>query len=352
MVLNVKSLTEVVCSADAPLSDVLRRINSASPLLFQIVVDDAGTVLGTATDGDARRALLNGETLASPVSRWMRVNPVVGKVGDDVVNATLVHRFHFLPIVDTKKKLLSVLVEEAGYAKLELAIVMAGGFGKRLGNLTRETPKPLLEVGGRPILDHVLAQLEQGGIKEITISAHYHADQVISFVSKRRNMAEIRVVEEQEPLGTAGTLGLISGDIDKPFIVVNGDVLTEVAYPVLFDFHLRHGFDGTIAVTRHEITIPFGVVSQDASGNFLGIDEKPKICHFVAAGIYCFSPEIAALTPRNRKVDMPELIDIAKGAGLRLGVFPVHEYWQDVGRPEELAQAKDRHNRQEKEKKI
>lgn len=350
MVRDVKSFRKVVCSPDTPLSDVLARIDNASPLLFQIVVDDAGTVLGTVTDGDARRALLSGETLASPVSRWMRTNPVVGKVDDNVVNLTLLHRFHFLPIVDPTNKLLSILIEEVGYAKLKQAIVMAGGFGKRLGNLTRETPKPLLKVGGRPILDHVITRLEQGGIEEIVISAHYHADQIISFISKRVNTAEIRVVEEKEPLGTAGILGLISGDISGPFVVVNGDVLTDVAYPVLFDFHLRHGFDGTIAVTRHEITVPYGVVTQDASGNFLGIDEKPRIGHFVAAGIYCFSPEIAALTPRGRKVDMPELIEIARDAGLRLGVFPVHEYWQDVGHPEELAQAKDRHDRQEKEK--
>jgi dTDP-glucose pyrophosphorylase len=349
MIRELNNFENVVCSSDTHLSDVLGRINSASPLLFQIIVDEGGTVLGTVTDGDARRALLRGETLASPVGRWMRMKPVVGQVGDDAANLTLVHRFHFLPIVDTANRLLSILVEDTSSAKLNHAVVMAGGFGRRLGHLTRETPKPLLSVGGRPILDRVLARLEDGGIEEIVISAHYRGDQVVSFVSNRANRAEVRVIEEQEPLGTAGVLGLISSEIDRPFVVVNGDVLTEVAYPVLFDFHLRHGFDGTIAVSRHEIEIPYGVVSQDASGNFLGIDEKPRIGHFVAAGIYCFSPEFAALTPRGRKVDMPELIGIARGAGLRLGVFPVHEYWQDVGRPDDLAQAHYLHDRQEKE---
>jgi NDP-sugar pyrophosphorylase family protein len=313
--------------------------------LFQIVVSESGHVLGTVTDGDIRRAMLRGVAMGDSVEMCMRKTPVLGRAGEDITNRVLLRRAWFLPVVDAAGRLDHVLIQRRFEQPFNRALVMAGGFGRRLGNLTREKPKPLLPVGGRPILDRVLEQLEDAGISTIHLALYYRAGQIRDFIARRHNQAEIKFLEESEPLGTAGALAQLSNNVEEPILVANGDVLTQVDFGALYEFHSRHGYDGTVAVSRYETEIPFGVIRQTADGLFAGIDEKPRMTHFVAAGLYYLSPEFIALTPRGRPVDMPELLTLASGAGLRIGLFPVHEYWIDVGRPGDLAAADEDHER-------
>lgn len=344
--MNVQKLVRFeahVCRPQASVADALARIDKATPNLFQIVISDAGRVLGTITDGDVRRAMLRGVTIADAVDKCMRTTPLLGRAGEDVTNRVLLRRAWFLPVVDEAGRLDHVLIQRRFEKPFNRALVMAGGYGRRLGNLTREKPKPLLSVGGRPILDRVLEQLETAGISSIHLALHYRAGQIREFVAGRRNLAEISFIEETAPLGTAGALAQLSNHVDEPVLVANGDVLTEVDFGALHEFHTRHGHDGTVAVSRYETQVPFGVIRQTAEGLFAGIDEKPRLTHFVAAGLYYLSPEFIALTPRGRAVDMPELLTLASGAGLRIGLFPVHEYWKDVGRPGDLAAADAEH---------
>jgi dTDP-glucose pyrophosphorylase len=333
----------LVCRPDSTVADALARIDKATPNLFQIVVSADGCVLGTITDGDLRRAMLRGVTMGDPVDKCMRRTPILGRAGEDVTNRVLLRRAWFLPVVDPAGRLDHVLVQRRFDRPFNRALVMAGGYGRRLGNLTREKPKPLLSVGGRPILDRVLEQLEVAGITSIHLALHYRAEQIRDFIAQRRNMASISFIEEVEPLGTAGALAQLSNHVEEPVLVANGDVLTQVDYGALHEFHTRHGYDGTVAVSRYEVQVPFGVIRQTADGLFAGIDEKPRLTQFVAAGLYYLSPEFIALTPRGRPVDMPELLTLATGAGLRIGLFPVHEYWKDVGRPSDLAAADQDH---------
>jgi dTDP-glucose pyrophosphorylase len=332
-----------ICGADATVADALARIDQATPHLFQIVISGEGRVLGTITDGDVRRAMLRGVTMADTVDKCMRKTPLLGRAGEEVTNRVLLRRAWFLPVVDESGRLDHVLVQRRFERPFNRALVMAGGFGRRLGKLTRETPKPLLSVGGRPILDRVLAQLEAAGISAIHLAVHYRAEQIRDFIARRSNLATVDFIEETEPLGTAGALARLSNHIEEPLLVANGDVLTQIDYGALHEFHARHGYDGTVAVSRYEMQVPFGVIRQTADGLFAGIDEKPRMTHFVAAGLYYLSPEFIALTPRGRPVDMPELLTLASGAGLRIGLFPVHEYWKDVGRPSDLAAADQDH---------
>jgi len=329
----------LVCAGTATVAEALARIDRATPNLFQIVVSADRRVLGTVTDGDVRRAMLRGVGMADPVTRCMRATPILGRVGEDVTNAVLLRRAWFLPVVEKRGRLDHVLVQRRFEQPMNHALVMAGGFGRRLGGLTRDTAKPLLEVGGRRILDRVLEQLELAGVGVIHIAVHYKAQMVKDFIRARNNLAQMSFIEESEPLGTAGAIAQLANRIDEPLLVTNGDVLTEVNFRSLGEFNARHGYDGTIAVSRYDTQVPFGVIRQTPDGAFAGIDEKPSVTHFVAAGLYYLSPEFVALAPRGRAVDMPELLMLGANAGLRIGLFPVHEYWKDVGRPDDLVQA-------------
>jgi NDP-sugar pyrophosphorylase family protein len=216
---------------------------------------------------------------------------------------------------------------------------MAGGEGRRLGERTRTIPKPLLPVGGRPILDHVLNQLEDAAVEEVHIAVHYLADQIKGYVSRRSNRARISFVEEDAPLGTAGAIGKLDSLQESPVLVVNGDVITNVNFSKVHDFYLRNELDCAVCVSRFDVEVPFGVIRYGDDGLFRGIDEKPCITNFIAAGVYYLSPQITALVPRDRRMDMPELLNLGQQIGLRIGLFPIHEYWTDVGRPSDLEAA-------------
>jgi len=214
--MTVRRLTafdSLVCRPDATVAEALARLDKATPNLFQIVVSEDGRVLGTITDGDVRRAMLRGVTMGDAVDRCMRKTPLLGRAGEDVTNRVLLRRAWFLPVVDESGRLDHVLVQPRFERPFSRALVMAGGFGRRLGSLTREKPKPLLSVGGRPILDRVLEQLETAGITSIHLSLHYRADQIRDFIAARRNAAAISFIEEEEPLGTAGALAKLSNNV-------------------------------------------------------------------------------------------------------------------------------------------
>ncbi len=328
----------LLCGPDMTIREALKRLNNEHSHVFQIVIDAAGRVIGTVTDGDVRRAMLKEVALEDQVEKCMNRVPIVGRPGDDAVNRDKLRTVGFLPIVDNEGRIQKVLIQ-ARAPLADRALVMAGGFGKRLGAQTQHVPKPLLPVGERPILDHMLTQLEDGGVEAITIAVHYRAEQVEAFVAARGNRAEIDFIREPEPLGTVGALALMPEAADKTTIVVNGDVVSRVDFTHLRNFHAEHDHDGTVAVSRYNVHIPFGVLRLGEDGLFSGIEEKPTNSYFVAAGIYMLSPEFVALTPRGRAVDMPELLEAGRSEGFRVGLFPLHEYWRDVGQPDDLVMA-------------
>ena len=271
--------------------------------------------LARAADGDVRRAVLNGASLDEPVSICM--NRKVISVRDDAgaLKAAAQHQVQFVPVVDDANRVVDIVITGSAGERLGSCLIMAGGHGTRLGEKTRNTPKPLLPVGDKPILGHILDQLEIAGIGQVYISVHYLSEKIEDFIRERGNTASIELLHEETKLGTAGALSLLPATQDGPVLVLNGDV------------------------ARYDFEVPFGVVRQSKDGMFVGIDEKPTIHQFVAAGLYYLGQEIRALVPKNKPMDMPELLNLGKKAGLQIGLFPIHEYWVDVGRPTDLAHA-------------
>lgn len=343
--LRLKNLDAVTCRPNEPVKVALARLTSCGHL-FQLIVDETGRLLGTLTDADVRRAILRGSTIDSTVSECMQTQPMTGRFGREEENLDKWHRIPglvtFLPILDDSGRVHEVLIAEQVPNEIH-ALVMAGGQGRRLGALTENTPKPLLAVGEKPILDHILTRLEDHGIRSIFISIHHLADKIESFVTARNNRAQIEFVYEAEPLGTAGALAKLPRDQEGEILVINGDVIAQADFGALETFHHRHGHDATITVTSYEVQVPYGVVLQNEDGGFRGIDEKPEKRFFVAAGIYLLSPQFCALVPDDEPIDMPDLLNRGRSLGLRVGLFPVHEYWRDIGRPSDLASANHEH---------
>lgn len=340
----IRDVSRLVINAEAPVRAGLERINAVLEL-FQIVVDADGRLIGTLTDGDVRRALLAGVGMDEPVMRAMHQNPMVGRADDLDAAHRLLGSIRsvvpFLPIVDEKRVLIAVLVRRAaGGTHPRTALVMAGGRGSRLGELTTTLPKPLISVRGKPMIEHVVSAIETVGTTDIYVSVHYLAEQIEAWCAGRLSKARLHVIREEQPYGTAGALAMLPADVEGNVLVSNADLMTSVDLNAFFSFHEHSSADGTIAVAQHEVQIPFGVVRVDDDGRFLSIDEKPKLINFVAAGMYILGPEVRSLVTAGRRTEMPELLDKARRSGLSIGVFPIHEYWRDVGRPDDLADAR------------
>lgn len=322
-ILNIKPYT---CRRDTALRDVLERIN-ATDLLCQLVLDDSGKLVGTVTDGDIRRGLLRGLTLDAPATDCMFTAFKYGLVADPEGNTRQLYDkrrpVNFLPVLDEESRLTEIIA---------LAKEVDAGISQAL-----------VEVAGKPILEHVLGALEDAGVGKIDIAVHYLADQIHSFVENRPNTAAVSLVEESEPLGTAGALALLNEAPKAPSLVINADVVTDVDFSALHQFYLRHEYDAIVCVSPYSIDIPFGVVEFDEAGGFRGIQEKPKLTRHIAAGVYYLSPTVFSLVKRGERIDMPDVLKRAHELGLKIGVFPIHEYWVDLGRPTDIHSfAKDR----------
>ena len=312
---------------------------------FMIVVDEASRPIGTLTDGDVRRGLLSGLSVEAPAEQFMNATPLIVRQADiETFNLPRNRQITFVPIVDESGRLIEIWLPRRSHHIEVDAMVMAGGFGRRMGERTRSIPKPLLKVGGRPLIEHTLSWLEAAPVKHIYVSVHYLAEQVEAYIGQRALSAEYSFVREEHPLGTAGALGLVSKDLVRPIIVVNADVLTRLDISALIDFHTTHGNDCTLVVAPYKIDIPFGVIEQDDAGNFAGIAEKPSYSHFISSGIYLLTPEFARLIQAGAAIDMPQLLMLGRKAGMRIGLFPAHEYWRDVGRESDYQEAQADHD--------
>jgi len=340
-------LTAYICRLDTPLMDVLQRLTGLlAGRQFQVVLDGEGRVVGSITDGDIRRGLIRGATLNMTAAEVMNRAVRCGRRHDpenQVILTALRSDVRFVPIIDEERRLLDVLIagvenDRAGVS----ALIMAGGYGRRLGELTKHTPKPLIEVAGRPILEHVLSNLEEADIRDIYISTHYLADKVVEFLNTRKSTASIHTVFEHEPLGTAGAIGLLPERVKRGSVLVsNADLISSVNLRAFLDYQRQHDWVGLVAVRQHDVKIDFGVVQQAPPGEFAGIVEKPSHKVMIAAGLYLLNGVVCDLVKAGEQIDMPDLLNKCYGEGHKLGVFPIHEEWIDVGRLEDLRRAQN-----------
>jgi dTDP-glucose pyrophosphorylase len=309
------------------------------------VVDGDNVVLGSITDGDVRRGLLGGLSLSEPVSkimnssfRWVGQDALLNEVRDMMQRESL----HQVPVLDAEGRIVGLnLLNDliAPQARANWVILMAGGRGARLMPITASQPKPMVSVKGKPILEILMARCKAAGFADIFISVNHLKHKIMEHFGDGSHWGvSVRYLEEDHPLGTAGPLSLLPSRPVDPIIVINGDILSDVDLSLLLRFHLEHGAAVTVCVRPYETQIPFGVVQVD--GIYVqSFEEKPVLTHFVNAGIYILNPEVLDVLPAEQAFDMPELLDQVQGSGLPVVVFPIHEYWLDVGTPSALAKA-------------
>ncbi len=323
------------------------RVIEAETAKFALVVGDQGRLLGTVTDGDVRRGILRNISLESPVTEIMNDSPRV-VTGDadraDVLAIMQADQIRHMPIIDGDGQVVGLETLEdlvSPNRRDNWVVLMAGGRGTRLRPLTQDTPKPLLKVGGRPILETILRNFVGRGFHTFFISVNFKADRVQEhFGDGSRFGADIRYLKEDKSLGTAGSLSLLPRRAGHPLIVMNGDILTNIDIPSVLDFHREHAAVATMCVREHNVQIPFGVVEVKAQ-QFVSIREKPVQRSFVNAGIYLINPEVLDLLPKNQPLDMPELFERVRERLGNVVVFPVREYWLDIGQADDFAQAND-----------
>ncbi len=345
-------LESLLLSADASVRDAMACIDRNHRGIAALVVEGDRRLLGTVTDGDIRRAILANVDLDAPVtlllerqralgeSRPFPLTAPTGTLGAELVALMRRYDVRQIPLVDERGRVedlvrLDDLISTEGPPLR--AVVMAGGFGTRLGALTEETPKPMLPVGDRPLLERIVEQLRDAGIRHVNLTTHYRADAIASHFGDGREFGvEIEYVSEERPLGTAGALGLVESD--GPILVMNGDIVTRVDFRAMHRFHDEHEADMTVAVRPYEVRVPYGLVELDDAG-VSGITEKPLVRGFVNAGIYLINPDVRRLVPPGEPLEMPELIERLVAEGRRVVGFPLREYWLDIGQLADYEQA-------------
>ena len=318
-----------------------------SALRVALVVANDNTLLGVVTDGDIRRGLLRNLSLDAAVSEVMNLNPITASPQvskDELIEIMERRSILAIPIVD-KGKVVGLETLQDALSKPQLdnpVFLMAGGFGTRLRPLTDTCPKPLLKVGGVPILETTLLRFIREGFVNFYISTHYMPEMIRQhFGDGSRWNVRITYVHEDNPLGTGGALGLLPKDLpDLPIIMMNGDVLTTVDFKRLLDFHNSNNADATMAVREYEYQIPYGVIKGEGN-RIVSMQEKPVERYFVNAGIYVVSRRLAQSVPLNHVIDMPSLLEQQIAARREILMFPIHEYWLDIGRMDDFHRAQE-----------
>lgn len=347
----MNELARVIVSPESTVRKVMESIDQSAKGIA-LVLDAERHLIGTVTDGDLRRAILAGMDLELPISDLLKQRQpafasgaLTAPLGTD--DTALLHLMaeksvRHIPLVDedgcvTDVAFLSELVKE--YELPLRAVVMAGGYGNRLRPLTEDVPKPMLPVGNKPLLELIVEQLRQAGIRQVNVATHYKGDVIAEhFKNGEAFGVDIRYVNEDQPLGTAGALSLIE-DVDEPLLVMNGDILTRVDFRALLSFHREHKADLTVCVRQYEFRVPYGVIDTDGV-MVKGISEKPVVRQFINAGIYLLNPQVQRLIPNGQPYDIPDLIERLIRENGTVVCFPIREYWLDIGKADQYDQAK------------
>ncbi len=338
-------------SIDAPLVAAVRAIES-SHCRIAVVVNDDGQLLGTLTDGDVRRCLLDGGTLETPVERAMNAQPITAKLDSpSSYLLDLMRRGNILtlPQVDDNghfKRLVHLTDlctennEIGGNSSFDFAVIMAGGEGMRLRPLTETIPKPMVEIGGLPLLERQIQRLIRNGIRRVYLSVNYLSHVIEDHFGDGSEFGiEIRYLHENEKLGTAGSLSMLPETPSAPILVMNGDILTTSNFENLFEFHQSNGSSVTVAAVDHYVNIPYGVIHSD--GHFIRrLEEKPSQRFFCNAGIYALSPPTLGLVRNVGYCNMTDVVETCLRLNFPVSVFPLHEYWSDIGTPGDLEAAR------------
>ena len=335
-----------------PVRRVIKQIDDGQCGIV-LEIDEAGRLIRTITDGDIRRALLRGQSIESPIDVFLTsrtsspysepATALVGTPPAELLARMTAGTLRQMPLIDDLGRVVDLVVLQDFLptpAPQLRAVIMAGGFGTRMLPLTEDLPKPMLPVGGRPLMEHIIEQLQQAGIRHVNVSTHYKPEKIIEhFGDGQAFGVDLNYVNEDQPLGTGGALGLMSTPQETQ-LVINGDILTQVDFGAMLAFHQDNAAALTVAVRRHEIQVPYGVIECDGA-RVTDLKEKPQLGFLVNAGVYLLEPSVYEFIPSGEHFNMTDLIRWLLDAGRTVISFPIREYWMDVGQHGDYAKAQD-----------
>jgi dTDP-glucose pyrophosphorylase/CBS domain-containing protein len=335
-----------VCSLEGSnLREAIAKLNESN-FLIVLVVTPEGKLKGTVTDGDIRRGLLRGLNLESDIELVMNssfFSTTEAKANPDIYKIMSRHKINQLPILDQEGRVVGVHLSDkikSLFRRDNSFVIMAGGKGTRLSHLTRDCPKPMLKIGNKPILQHIIEKAIDEGFNNFYVSINYLGNQIEDYFGNGEQFGvSINYLRETSPLGTAGSLSHLEISSNLPIVVTNGDVLTEVSYAQMIDYHSESGGAATLATRIHQWQNPFGVVETDGF-KVVSFAEKPIVESNTIAGIYVMESQIVARIPKEEPIDMPNFLNQLRVAGEKIFAYPLHEKWLDVGHPEDLATAR------------
>lgn len=330
-----------ILSCNLRVKDAIYNLNNTS-LKLVIVVDENKKFFGTITDGDIRRALLQGVNLDSPILEVTNKNPIYASISLDKKNVlTLMksNKINQVPIIDINRNIVGLHLAENLDSSINFSnkiIIMAGGKGKRLYPLTKNIPKPLVNVAGKPMIEHIIERAKIEGFNNFIISINYLGHMIQDYFENGDKLnVNIEYIKEDVPLGTAGGLSLIKSIPEEPIIVTNGDVFTDIRFSEILNFHNHHESAGTMAVKLHESQNPYGVVNIKGI-EIIDLQEKPIVKNYINAGVYVLQPSVLNFLLKNNYCDMPSLFKKLKETNKKIIAFPMHEPWTDVGKIDDL----------------
>lgn len=316
-----------------------------SNIQVAIIVDEKERLIGVATDGDIRRAILEGINLDDKIGEVMNTVPKTIRNGikrNEAISLMREYRLLQIPVLNEERRVVDVILYDnliRPAKKLNPVVIMAGGMGLRLRPLTNDCPKPMLNVGNKPILATIIEQFKKFGFFRFFISVNYLPDVIVDYFGDGTQFGcEITYLYENEKLGTAGAIALVEEEFEHPFFVINGDLLTKLNFDQLLEFHYEKDVIATMCVRDYDFQVPYGVVN--VKGHyFAGVDEKPVERYFVNAGIYLLEPEVVKMIEPDSPLGMTQLFELLNQKGEKSAVFPVREYWMDIGRPSDFKKA-------------
>jgi len=340
----MKSIDNIKLHAFSTIRKALAIID-AGAMQIAIVVDENDRLIGTLTDGDIRRGLLNNLSLDDYIESIIFRTPSIAFLSDTkeaILQKALGRKLHQIPIVDDEQRVIGIQVIEElvkPHVKPNIVVLMVGGLGSRLRPLTEDTPKPMLKVGNNPILQTIVEKFAEYGLVNIVMCVNYKSHIIQNYFGDGSTFGvKITYVLEGQRMGTAGALSLLTPIPCEPFFVMNGDLLTNINFEHLLDYHTSQNAMATMCIREYDFEVPYGVVNIK-EGRILSIQEKPVQKFFVSAGIYMLSPEVLTMIPKNEFYDMPTLFEALIKEDKKALSFPIREYWLDIGRIEEYERA-------------
>jgi len=334
----------IFVSSSTSIREVIEKI-TRNTIQICLVVNEDNRLLGTVTDGDIRNGILKGLTLDEPVVGIMNDTPTVATQFDDrdqILATMRLKKIHHVPAVDDQGRVIGLETLDDILNPVEkdnVVVLMAGGLGTRLKPLTDDCPKPMLAVGNKPILETILTNFVDYGFKQFYLTVNYMAEIVTSYFGDGSRWGiDIRYIHEQQRMGTAGALGAMPVRPSAPLLVMNADLITKVNFNNLLAYHSQYGSKATMCVREYDFQVPYGVVKTDGN-RFVGIEEKPVKRFFVNAGIYVLEPEVLDYVPTNSFFDMPQLFERIAQEQQNISVFPISEYWLDIGQMDDYMRA-------------